>query len=60
MRYAQIEKEMLAVVFGLERFHQYTYGRSVNVDSDHKPLESRVKKSLLSAPRRREKLAQVG
>jgi len=25
-RYAQIEKEMLAVVFGLERFHQYTYG----------------------------------
>jgi hypothetical protein len=51
-RYAQIEKEMLAVVFGLERFHRYTYGRSVNVDSDHKTLESIVKKSLLSAPRR--------
>ena len=51
-RYARIEKEMLTVVFGLERFHQYTYGRSVNVDSDHKPLESIVKKSLLSAPRR--------
>ena len=22
-----------------ERFHQYTYGRSVIVESDHKPLE---------------------
>lgn len=51
-RSAQIEKEMLAIVFSLERFHQYTYGRSVNVDSGHKPLESIVKKSLLAAPRR--------
>ena len=25
-RYAQIEKERLAVVFGLERFRHYTYG----------------------------------
>ena len=24
--YAQIEKEMLSVVFGLEKFHQYTFG----------------------------------
>ena len=24
--YAQIEKEMLAIVFGLEKFHHYTYG----------------------------------
>ena len=37
-RYAQIEKELLAVVWGLERFHQYTYGRPVLVQSDHKPL----------------------
>ena len=27
-RYVQIEKEMLAVVFALKKFHQYTYGRS--------------------------------
>ena len=27
--YGQIEKELLAVVFGLEKFHQYTYGRPV-------------------------------
>ena len=25
-RYAQIEKEMLAIVFSLEKFHQYTFG----------------------------------
>ena len=30
-RYSQIEKEMLSVVFGLTRFHTYTYGRKVTV-----------------------------
>ena len=28
-RYSQIEKEMLSVVFGLTRFHTYSYGRKV-------------------------------
>ena len=32
-RYAQIEKECLSVVYGLERFDQYTYGRPVNVEA---------------------------
>jgi hypothetical protein len=50
--YAQIEKELLAVVFGMERFHQFTYGRTVDVQSDHKPLESIMTKLLLSAPKR--------
>lgn len=50
--YAQIEKECLAIVFGMEKFHQYTYGRKVTVQSDHKPLENIVKKPLLSAPKR--------
>ena len=34
-RYAQIEKELLAIQFGLEYFDHYTYGRKVCVDSDH-------------------------
>ena len=51
-RYAQIEKDCLAIVYALERFHQYTFGRSVLVYSDHKPLESILKKPLASAPRR--------
>lgn len=37
-RYAQIEKELLAVAFGLQHFHFYTYGRKILVESDHKPL----------------------
>ena len=52
MGYAPIEKELLAVVYGMERFHHYTYGRKVTVNSDHKPLESIVKKPLHRAPKR--------
>ena len=55
-RYAQIEKELLAVVFGLEKFHQYTYGRPVTVQSDHKPLEVIVKKPVFKAPKRLQRL----
>lgn len=51
-RYAQIEKEMLAIVYALEKFDQYTYGRKVRVTSDHKPLEAILKKPLASAPKR--------
>ena len=54
--YAQIEKEMLAVTFGLEKFHHYTYGRETIVITDHKPLESMVLKSLCKAPKRLQSL----
>ena len=47
--YAQIEK---AIVFSLERFHQYTFGRETAVLTDHKPLETIVKKPLHKAPKR--------
>lgn len=40
LQYAQIEKELLSIVFAFPRFHHYTYGRRVRVESDHKPLES--------------------
>lgn len=43
---------MLAIVFSLEKFNQYTYGRHVKIQSDHKPLESILKKSLACAPKR--------
>ena len=51
-RYAQIEKEMLAIVYALEKFNQFTFGRHVTVYSDHKPLEAILKKPLACAPRR--------
>lgn len=41
---------MLAVVFGMERFENYTYGRHIKVESDHKPLEIIQRKSLVVAP----------
>ena len=51
-RYAQIEKEMLAVVFALQKFDQYVYGRPVTVQSDHKPLAAISNKPLQSASKR--------
>lgn len=36
--YVPMESEMLAVVYGMERFHHYTYERKVTVYSDQKPL----------------------
>ena len=45
-RYAQIEKEMLAVVFALQTFNQTVYGQTVTVQGDHKPLEVIAKKYL--------------
>ena len=55
-RYANIERELLTVLFGLERFHQYTYGRDVTVQSDHKPLEAIVRKSLGNFPPRLQRM----
>ena len=40
----------------MEKFHQYTYGRKVTVQSDHKPLENIVRKPLLSAPKRLQRM----
>lgn len=57
VRYAQIEKEMLAIVFACEKFHQYIYGKQrVLIESDHKPLESIFKKSLDSIPARLQRM----
>lgn len=47
-RYAQIE--LLAIVYGCEKFSQYLYGKPVKVESDHKLLETVFKKLLQKAP----------
>ena len=51
-RYSNIEREMLAVVHGLEKLHYYAYGRHITVETDHKPLEAIFKKHLSTAPPR--------
>ena len=55
-RYANIEREMLAVVFGAERFHTYVYGSKFVVESDHKPLEAIKLKNLSQTPPRLQRM----
>ena len=54
--YTQIEKELLAVVFGMEHFDHFTYGREIRVESDHKPLQAIMGKPLMDAPRRLQRM----
>ena len=55
--YAQIEKECLACLFALERFHCYVFGAGdVTVENDHRPLMAIKKKALTSAPRRLQRM----
>lgn len=59
-KYAQIEKELLAVVFACTRFDQLIVGNPKTViRTDHKPLLNIFKKPLLSAPKRLQSMLLV-
>ena len=36
--YSHLDKEALAIVFGVKKYHQYLYGRQFEIKTDHKPL----------------------
>ncbi|XP_025270352.1 uncharacterized protein K02A2.6-like [Camponotus floridanus] len=56
-RYSQIEKELLAICFGVERFRQYIWGRdAILVETDHKPLVGIFNKPLYKVPTRLQRM----
>ena len=56
-RYAQIEKELLSIVFACDRFDAFVYGRDlVNVETDHKPLEAIFIKPVAATPKRLQRM----
>ncbi|KAI5718308.1 hypothetical protein M8J77_019339 [Diaphorina citri] len=50
--YAQVEKEMMAILVGCLKFHKYIFNTKVIVETDHKALESLFKKPLAQVPAR--------
>ena len=49
-RYANIQRELLAIIFACQHFSTYLLGRSFIAESDHKPLEMIAMKNLANAP----------
>ncbi len=58
-KYAMIELELLGILFGTKRFHQYVYGRTVQVETDHLPLIAIMSKPLHSCPPRLQRILQL-
>uniref|UniRef100_A0A8C7WXQ6 Gypsy retrotransposon integrase-like protein 1 n=1 Tax=Oryzias sinensis TaxID=183150 RepID=A0A8C7WXQ6_9TELE len=55
-RYSNIEREMLAIVYGIQRYHTYLYGKGFIVITDHKPLVTICRKPLHAAPPRLQRM----
>ena len=49
LNYSNIEHELLGVLFAITHFKHFVYGRTLHVITDHKPLVSLFKKSLVDA-----------
>ena len=54
--YAQIQKELLAIVFAFEKYHNFICGHKVIIQSDHKILTSIIKKPIGKITARMQKM----
>ena len=45
-RYSNIERAVLGILHGLEKFHHYCFAREVHIITDHKPLVAIFKKDV--------------
>ena len=52
INWAPIEKEMPAIVFSTQKFRVYIPGKTTVVQTDHKPLETILRKPIATAPLR--------
>ena len=47
--YAQIEKELLSIIYACKKYHRYIYGKVVEVETEHRPLGAILKKPIARA-----------
>ena len=58
--YSNIDRELLGLLFALTHFKHFTYGRLIRIITNHKPLVSLFRKSLVdSSPRLTRMLIQL-
>lgn len=55
-RFSNIERECLAVAYGLETFEFYLLGRKPIIETDHSPIEQILQKNIREAPGRLQRL----
>ena len=52
LNWVPIEKEILAIVFSAHKFREYILGKATLVQTDHRPLETILRKPMSVAPLR--------
>ena len=54
--YNNIEREVLGILYGLEKFHHHCFVREVNISMGHKPLITNFKKDVTTLSQRLQQL----
>ena len=52
----ETERELLAACWSLKKFNHYVFGKKVTIETEHKPLESIWKKTIMSTSPRLQRL----